>query len=164
MASVFFTFQQIAYLADLKRGNARVYRFREFAAYLMYFPHLIAGPIVRHDELVAQFALDPKREGMAERLSRGLILLSIGSGQEAADRRPRPGQWSIHCFRQLRSFRTAGAWERRFRLHLTNLFRFLGILRYGNRHCTNVWLYIPDQFQRTLSRPPPFAISGVAGI
>ena len=57
----FFTFQAIAYLVDLRRGNARLYLWQEFASYLTFFPHLIAGPIVRHDELVGQFELDPHR-------------------------------------------------------------------------------------------------------
>jgi alginate O-acetyltransferase complex protein AlgI len=74
----FFTFQQISYLLDLRRGQAPVYPFGQYALYVTFFPQLIAGPIVRHNELVNQFGLDPLREGHAERLSRGLILFLIG--------------------------------------------------------------------------------------
>lgn len=74
----FFTFQAIVYLVDLRRGTARLYTWREFGAYISFFPHLIAGPIVRHDELVPQFALDPLRDGMYERLGRGSLLLLFG--------------------------------------------------------------------------------------
>lgn len=74
----FFTFQQISYLVDRSRGTAPAYGFREYAAYVCFFPQLIAGPIVRHDELIGQFALDPTREGLHERLSRGAVLLTIG--------------------------------------------------------------------------------------
>jgi alginate O-acetyltransferase complex protein AlgI len=74
----FFTFQAIAYLVDLRRGNARLYLWQEFASYLTFFPHLIAGPIVRHDELVGQFELDPHRPGINERIGRGLLLVLLG--------------------------------------------------------------------------------------
>ena len=46
----FFTFQAIIYLVDLRRGQARPYTWREFGSYITFFPHLIAGPIVRHDD------------------------------------------------------------------------------------------------------------------
>ena len=74
----FFTFQQISYLVDLGRGRAPPYRFDEYALYVAFFPQLIAGPIVRHNELIHQFALAPMRDGMHERLSRGMLLLAIG--------------------------------------------------------------------------------------
>ena len=74
----FFTFQAIAYLVDLRRGNAKLYLWQEFASYLTFFPHLIAGPIVRHDELVGQFELDPHRPGINERIGRGLLLVLLG--------------------------------------------------------------------------------------
>jgi len=74
----FFTFQAIVYLVDLSRGNARLYTWQEFGAYISFFPHLIAGPIVRHDELVPQFALSPSRDGLYERLGRGALLLLFG--------------------------------------------------------------------------------------
>ncbi len=74
----FFTFQQISYLLDLHRGQAPVYPFRQYALYVTFFPQLIAGPIVRHNELIGQFGLAPWRDGHAERMSRGAILFLIG--------------------------------------------------------------------------------------
>ncbi len=74
----FFTFQQIAYLADLRAGRAPTYRLLDYAAFVAFFPQLVAGPIVRHNELIGQFALDPWRPGLAERLSRGGLLVIIG--------------------------------------------------------------------------------------
>lgn len=74
----FFTFQQISYLVDRSRGTAPAYGFREYAAYVCFFPQLIAGPIVRHDELIGQFAADPRRDGLHERMVRGAVLLTIG--------------------------------------------------------------------------------------
>jgi alginate O-acetyltransferase complex protein AlgI len=42
------------------------------------FPHLIAGPIVRHNELIPQFSDDPRRDGLARRFGTGLILFTVG--------------------------------------------------------------------------------------
>jgi D-alanyl-lipoteichoic acid acyltransferase DltB (MBOAT superfamily) len=83
LAISFFTFQQISYLVDLYRARAPVYRFDQYALYVMFFPQLIAGPIVRHHELIHQFALSPLREGLYERLSRGFTLLIIGIFKKA---------------------------------------------------------------------------------
>ena len=74
----FFTFQQISYLADTARGVSRRYRFEEYALYVCFFPQLIAGPIVRHNELIFQFDRNPKHKDLYENLSRGAILLVIG--------------------------------------------------------------------------------------
>jgi alginate O-acetyltransferase complex protein AlgI len=51
----FFTFQQIAYLVDVKR-NAPVERNPvNFTLFVTFFPHLIAGPLVHHAEMIPQF-------------------------------------------------------------------------------------------------------------
>ena len=78
LAISFFTFQQISYLVDIRRSNAPVYRFVDYAFYVSFFPQLIAGPIVRHHEIIPQFSLDPYRDGLDERLARGMTLFIIG--------------------------------------------------------------------------------------
>lgn len=74
----FFTFQQISYLADLRRGTAGAYRFTDYALYVGFFPQLVAGPIVRHNEIIYQYDAPPLRDGCAERLVRGTTLLVCG--------------------------------------------------------------------------------------
>ena len=74
----FFTFQQISYLIDIKNKNAPSYNLLEYSLYISFFPQLIAGPIVRHDELIDQFKLSPWREGLAERVARGITLFTVG--------------------------------------------------------------------------------------
>jgi len=73
----FFSFQIISYFIDRLRGEAPLYPLRRFALFVMLFPHLIAGPIVRHNEIIPQFDKDPLRDGLAERLSRGLALFIV---------------------------------------------------------------------------------------
>jgi alginate O-acetyltransferase complex protein AlgI len=59
----FYTFQGMSYVIDIRRGNARPAGWLDYAVFASFFPHLIAGPIVRASELVPQFATphDPSR-------------------------------------------------------------------------------------------------------
>jgi D-alanyl-lipoteichoic acid acyltransferase DltB (MBOAT superfamily) len=63
IAISFFTFMAMSYVIDVYRGTARPVQPIDFALYLCFFPHLIAGPIVRVGELAPQFATprDPRR-------------------------------------------------------------------------------------------------------
>ncbi len=74
----FFTFQQISYLIDFKKGKAKPHTLKEYALYVAFFPQLIAGPIVRHNELIDQFSLSPTREGLHKRIAQGLMFLTLG--------------------------------------------------------------------------------------
>ena len=56
----FFTFQQLSFVIDAYRGQVPDYGPLEYMLFVTYFPQLIAGPIVTHDELVPQFQ-DPSR-------------------------------------------------------------------------------------------------------
>jgi alginate O-acetyltransferase complex protein AlgI len=51
----FFTFTQIAYLIDLRQGQATAQNIVEYALFVTFFPHLIAGPILHHKEMMPQF-------------------------------------------------------------------------------------------------------------
>jgi len=53
----FFTFTQIAFLVDTHRGKAKEYNFVHYLLFVTYFPHLIAGPILHHAQMMPQFAL-----------------------------------------------------------------------------------------------------------
>ncbi len=80
----FFTFQKISYLVDLRRGDRHVYGLLEFAAFVTFFPQLIAGPLVRHNEIIPQFTAPPRCPAMWENLSRGAALFLIGLAKKAA--------------------------------------------------------------------------------
>ncbi|MBV9393074.1 MAG: MBOAT family protein [Methylobacteriaceae bacterium] len=58
----FFTFQKIAYLADIHARHARTRRLADFALFVFFFPQLIAGPIVHHSEVMPQFRLLGREE------------------------------------------------------------------------------------------------------
>jgi D-alanyl-lipoteichoic acid acyltransferase DltB (MBOAT superfamily) len=55
----FFTFTQIAYLVDAYQGKARETNPVHYLLFVTYFPHLIAGPVLHHSEMMPQFA-DPR--------------------------------------------------------------------------------------------------------
>lgn len=52
----FFTFTQIAFLLDTARGKAGRYSLTDYVLFVSYFPHLIAGPVLHHGEMMPQFA------------------------------------------------------------------------------------------------------------
>ncbi len=59
----FFTFQAMSYVIDIYRRDTEPYPLLDFAVYLSFFPHLVAGPIVRARELLPQLQGkgDPRR-------------------------------------------------------------------------------------------------------
>ncbi len=54
----FFTFTQIAYLVDLQQGDAVQQDLGSYTLFATFFPHLIAGPILHHAEIMPQFQAD----------------------------------------------------------------------------------------------------------
>ena len=56
LAISFYTFQQIAFLADTKSSEAKEPTFSEYFLFVTFFPQLIIGPIVHHKEMMPQFA------------------------------------------------------------------------------------------------------------
>ena len=73
----FFTFQMIAYIVDVYRGEcASVSNPFRFSLFIGFFPQLIAGPIVRANELMGQ--LEKRRTFDASRFAHGLDLIAIG--------------------------------------------------------------------------------------
>lgn len=52
----FFTFTQISYLIDLAEGQAERQDLLSYLLFVTFFPHLIAGPILHHKEMMPQFA------------------------------------------------------------------------------------------------------------
>ena len=53
LAISFFTFQQIAYLVDAHDGDVVEHDFLNYLLFITFFPHLIAGPITHHREIVS---------------------------------------------------------------------------------------------------------------
>lgn len=74
----FYTFQSMSYSIDVYRGDIKASRrLSEFALFVSFFPHLMAGPIVRAAKLLPQFTR-PRREISAEDIRVGLYLIAWG--------------------------------------------------------------------------------------
>lgn len=78
LAISFFTFQQIAYLADAARDEARDYSLLHYALFVSFFPQLIAGPIVHHKEMMPQFDSQSRLVATAENFAVGIGIFIIG--------------------------------------------------------------------------------------
>jgi D-alanyl-lipoteichoic acid acyltransferase DltB (MBOAT superfamily) len=73
----FFTFQQIAYLVDVMRGAKIERDIVSYTLFVSFFPHLIAGPLVHHAEMIPQFRRG--RSGRSAVLAaRGLAIFAAG--------------------------------------------------------------------------------------
>ncbi|MDD2285489.1 MAG: MBOAT family protein [Paludibacter sp.] len=80
----FFTFQQIAYLVDCFNGKAKEHKFIHYVLFVTFFPQLIAGPIVRYDEIMPQFK-KLRTYGLSyKNLLIGVSLFSIGLFKKVA--------------------------------------------------------------------------------
>lgn len=74
----FFTFTQIAFLVDVHRGIAREYSLIHYLLFVTYFPHLIAGPVLHHKQMMPQFAAASTYRFSSENLAIGIAFLAIG--------------------------------------------------------------------------------------
>ncbi|MBT4815873.1 MAG: MBOAT family protein, partial [Lentisphaerae bacterium] len=76
----FYTFQSMSYSIDVYRGDAKAIRnFTDFACYVAMFPQLVAGPIIRFQELADQ--LESRRHTM-EKFARGVAFVCLGLGKK----------------------------------------------------------------------------------
>jgi alginate O-acetyltransferase complex protein AlgI len=74
----FFTFTQIAFLVDTARGKAREADPVNYALFVTFFPHLLAGPVLHHSEMMPQFADPSAGRPKTDMVSSGLTLFIMG--------------------------------------------------------------------------------------
>ncbi len=74
----FYTFTQIAFLVDAYRGNVARYALPHYALFVTYFPHLIAGPILHHKDMIPQFEATESKSPHPHLILCGLMIFSIG--------------------------------------------------------------------------------------
>ncbi|MGA2054368.1 MAG: MBOAT family protein [Bradyrhizobium sp.] len=74
----FYTFTQIAFLVDAYRGKVAHYALPHYALFVTYFPHLIAGPILHHRDMIPQFESSDSKRPNPHLILCGLIIFGIG--------------------------------------------------------------------------------------
>ena len=76
----FYTFQSMSYSIDVYRGDAKAIRnFTDFSCYVAMFPQLVAGPIIRFQEVDQQLAT---RTHTTEKFARGVAFIAFGLGKK----------------------------------------------------------------------------------
>ena len=74
----FFTFIQIGYLVDVSRGRFRAAGPLDYANFVLFFPQLLAGPLVLFRETAPQLAEPVKRGAIGRNILIGLVIFAIG--------------------------------------------------------------------------------------
>jgi alginate O-acetyltransferase complex protein AlgI len=74
----FYTFTQVAFLVDAYQGKVKEFRFIHYLLFVTYFPHLIAGPVLHHKEMMPQFEQDASYRPLASNFAVGLSIFAIG--------------------------------------------------------------------------------------
>lgn len=76
----FFTFTQMAFLIDAYYKKVTKVNFIDFSLFVTYFPHLIAGPIIHHHDVMPQFKklLAPERVPVLRCFIVGLTVFALG--------------------------------------------------------------------------------------
>lgn len=76
----FYTFQSMSYTIDVYRGEARFKKnFIDFSCYVSLFPQLVAGPIIRFQEVANQLA---DRTHTFEKFARGVSFFCLGMSKK----------------------------------------------------------------------------------
>jgi len=74
----FFTFTQIAYIVDAYRGEVKEIDYLNYSLFVTFFPHLLAGPILHHKEIMPQFNHPKSFVKNYKNIAVGIFLFSIG--------------------------------------------------------------------------------------
>ena len=74
----FFTFTQTAYLVDVYRGETKEYSKSDYLLFVTIFPHLIAGPILYHKDMIPQFSKLDNYKLNYKNLYNGILWFIIG--------------------------------------------------------------------------------------
>jgi alginate O-acetyltransferase complex protein AlgI len=74
----FYTFTQIAFLVDAYKGKIARYSPPHYALFVTYFPHLVAGPILHHKDIIPQFERTAANKPDFHAIVCGLLIFAIG--------------------------------------------------------------------------------------
>jgi len=105
----FFTITQIAYLVDSFEGLVEERNLLDYAQFVTFFPHLLAGPILHHKEMMPQFSRLRNKLINYRNIYNGLCLFSVGLFKKVviADQF---SQWATAGFDVSTSLRFVDGW------------------------------------------------------
>jgi alginate O-acetyltransferase complex protein AlgI len=139
----FFVFECIAYLVDVYRGAPATHQFVKFAAYKLFFPKLISGPITRFHNLVNQF--HNLHLLTAENFSEALWLIAIGAVKKGilADH---IGTYVDLCFGNLQRAGSSDLWLATFAYGFQLYLDFSGYVDIARGSALLFGLVLPENF------------------
>ena len=144
----FYTFTQIAFLVDAYRGKVTHYALPHYALFVTYFPHLIAGPILHHRDMIPQFE---SAEFKASESASDFVWPDHFRNrpvQENCSRRRHPAIGRTRFQSGLAVVRSG--LDRRAGLYFSALFRFFRLFRHGDRNLADVRHLPAVEFQFAL--------------
>jgi len=74
----FFTFTQIAFLIDTYQNKVKEFNFSHYTLFVTFFPHLLAGPVLHHREMMPQFQHHKTYQIDWDNFATGLLLFTLG--------------------------------------------------------------------------------------
>jgi alginate O-acetyltransferase complex protein AlgI len=80
----FYTFTQIAYLVDNYRRKVNEFNIVHYGLFVTYFPHLVAGPVLHHAQMMPQFAQPSIYRWNGAQFGSGLAIFAIGLVKKVA--------------------------------------------------------------------------------
>ncbi len=101
----FYTFQALSYVVDVYRGSRAQKNFVNFGTYITLFPQLIAGPIVRYDDIETELS---ERSTNAEAAMRGILRFVCGLSKKVLLANPAGEIWNYFADMPARS--VLGSW------------------------------------------------------
>ena len=78
----FFTFQQLSYVIDSFKGQVPNYSFRQYSIFVTFFPQLIAGPIVLHNEIIPQLENKENKKFNYHNFGIGIVAFTRGMAKK----------------------------------------------------------------------------------
>lgn len=79
----FFTFQQLSFLVSIRKGEEQLERFDDYCIFVLFFPQLVAGPIVLYSEMIPQFKDPRRRYWNWDNIAKGVYIFVIGLFKKA---------------------------------------------------------------------------------
>lgn len=121
----FFTFTQIACLVDSYRGEVKGYSRSGYFLFVTIFPHLIAGPILYHKDMIPQFMDEKNYRINYENMNRGIAWFTLGLAKKVliADKL---SEYVGIAFANASQLSMADAWLASFAYTLQLYFDFSG--------------------------------------
>ena len=74
----FFTFQQLSFLISVYKKQEKIENLLNYSLFVVFFPQLVAGPIVMYSEMIPQFSDEKNRYFNCENFAKGIFVFCIG--------------------------------------------------------------------------------------